>query len=170
MSISFNAIEVFEIAERIERNSVNFYRKAAEAISDENLSAILLSLSEFEKEHEESYANMRKQISAKEWDTITFDPENEMALYLQKIADSHIFNPQKDPVEQLKDKGTIRDILNYAIESEKNSIIFYIGLKQYVPAISSKNKADEIIDEEMNHITELNLRLSALKYIERMSI
>ncbi len=170
MSISFNAIEVFEIAERIERNSVNFYRKAAEALSDENLCSILLSLAEFEKEHEESYANMRKQISAKEWDLITFDPENEMALYLRKIADSRIFDPKKDPAEQLKDKGTIEDILNYAIESEKNSIIFYLGLKNYVPATAGKNKVDEIINEEMNHITELNLRLSALKYIERISI
>ena len=170
MSISFNAIEVFEIAERIERNSVNFYRKAAEALSDENLSSILLSLAEFEKEHEESYVNMRKQISAKEWDMITFDPENDMALFLQKIADSHIFDPQKDPVEQLKDKGSIRDILDYAIECEKNSIIFYLGLKQYVPTIAGKDKVDDIINEEMNHITELNLRLSALKYIERISI
>ena len=94
MSISLNAIEVFEIAERMERNSVNFYRKAAEAFTDENLSGILQSLSEFEKEHEKNYANMRKQISAKEWDLITFDPENEMSLYLQKIADSRIFDPQ----------------------------------------------------------------------------
>jgi rubrerythrin len=170
MSISFNAIEVFEIAERIERNSVNFYVKAAEALSDETLSAILLSLAEFEKEHEESYANMRKQISAKEWDLITFDPENEMALYLQRIADSRIFDPKKDPAEQLKDKGTARDILNFAIDSEKDKIIFYLGLKNYIPTISGKNKVDEIIDEEMNHITELNLRLSALKYIERISI
>ena len=170
MSISFNAIEVFEIAERIERNSVNFYRKAAEALSDENLCSILLSLAEFEKEHEESYANMRKQISTKEWDLITFDPENEMALYLRKIADSHIFDPKKDPAEQLKGKGSIKDILNYAIESEKNSIIFYLGLKNYVPATAGKNKVDEIINEEMNHIAELNLRLSALKYIERIPI
>ncbi|MHC4536546.1 MAG: rubrerythrin [Planctomycetota bacterium] len=170
MSISLNAIEVFEIAERIERNSVNFYRKAAEAITDENQSAILLSLAEFEKEHEQSFANMRKQISDKEWDMITFDPENEMSLYLQKIADSRIFDPQKDPVEQLKDKGTIRDILNFAIESEKDSIIFYLGLKNYVPATAGKNKIEEIINEEMSHIAELNLRLSALKYIERISI
>ena len=170
MSISFNAIEVFEIAERMERNSVNFYRKAAEALTDENLCAILLSLSEFEKDHEKNYANMRKDISAREWDDIIFDPENEMALYLQKIADSHVFDPKKDPAEQLKDKGTIEDILNFAIESEKSSIIFYLGLKNYVPATAGKNKVDEIINEEMNHIAELNLRLSALKYIERMSI
>jgi rubrerythrin len=170
VSISLNVIEFFEIAERIERNSVNFYRKASEALTDENLCAILLSLSEFEKEHEKSYANMRKQISARGLDITTFDPENEMTLYLQKIADSHVFDPKKDPVEQLKDKGTIADILNFALESEKSSIIFYLGLKNYVPATAGKNKVDEIINEEMSHIAELNLRLSALKYIERISI
>ena len=98
MSISLNALEVFEIAERIERNSVNFYRKAAEAFSDESLSELLLNLSEFEKGHVKRYENMRKQISDKEWDIITFDLENETALYLQKIADSQVFNPQKDPL------------------------------------------------------------------------
>ena len=170
MSISLNAIEIFEIAERIERNSVNFYLKAAEALSDEKLSEVLLSLAEFEKEHEKKYADMRKQISTKEWDITAFDPENEMTLYLQKIADSRIFDPEKDPSEQLKDKASMGDILNFAIQSEKDKIIFYLGLKNYVPAISGKNKVDEIIDEEMNHIAELNLRLSALKYIEKISI
>jgi len=150
MSISFNAIEVFEIAERIERNSVKFYRRAAEILSNQDLSEILLSLAEFEKEHEETFANMRKQISNKEWDLITFDPENEMTLYLRTIADSHIFDLKKDPGEQLKDKETAEDILRYAIEAEKNSIIFYLGLKNFVPAKAGKDKVDEIIKEEMD--------------------
>lgn len=170
MSISFNALEVFEIAERIERNSANFYLKAAEGVSDENLRGVLLSLAEFEKEHERCYINMRKQISTREWNLTTFDPENQMSLYLRKIADSNVFIPQKDPAEQLKNKGTARDIINYAIGAEKDSIIFYLGLKNYIPSTKGKNKVDEIINEEMNHITELNLRLSALKYIERIPL
>ncbi len=170
MNISFNAIEVFEIAERIERNSVKFYLRAAEVISDHDLCQILLSLAEFEKEHEETFANMRKQISNKEWELITFDPENEMTLYLQTIADSHIFGPKKDPSEQLKDKETADDILKYAIEAEKNSIIFYLGLKNFVSAKAGKDKVDEIIKEEMDHIAELNLRLEAWKYLKRISI
>lgn len=170
MSISFNAIEVFEIAERIERNSVKFYHGAAEALSDHDLSEILLSLAEFEKEHEETFANMRKQISNKEWDLITFDPEDEMTLYLRTIADSHIFDLKKDPGEQLKDKETAEDILKYAIEAEKNSIIFYIGLKNFVPAKAGKDKVDEIIQEEVGHIAELSQRLEAWKYLKRISI
>ena len=170
MSISLNAIEVFEIAERIERNSVKFYRGAAEALSDQDLSEILLSLAEFEKEHEKTFADMRKQISNKEWDIVTFDPEDEMTLYLQTIADSHVFDLKKDPVEQLKDKETAEDILKFAIEAEKDSIIFYLGLKNFVPAKAGKDKVDEIIKEEIGHIAELNKRLEAWKYLKRISI
>jgi rubrerythrin len=169
MSISFNAIEVFEIAERIERNSIKFYRRAAEALSDQDLSQMLLSLAEFEKEHQDTFADMRKQISHKELDLITFDPENEMTLYLRTIADSHIFDLKKDPGEQLKDKETAEDILNYAIEAEKNSIIFYLGLKNFVPAKAGKDKVDEIIEEEMGHIVVLNQKLEAWKYLQKVS-
>ncbi|MFZ2146605.1 MAG: hypothetical protein WAV28_05235, partial [Sedimentisphaerales bacterium] len=68
-----------------------------------------------------------------------------------------------------KDKETAEDILNYAIEAEKNSIIFYTGLKNFVSAKAGKDKVDEIIQEEMDHIAELNLRLSASKYLKRIS-
>jgi rubrerythrin len=170
MSISFNAIEVFEIAERIERNSVKFYSGAAEGLSDQDLCQTLLSLAEFEKEHEETFANMRKQISNKEWDLITFDPENEMTLYLQAISNGHIFDLKKDPGEQLKDKETAEDILKFAIEAEKDSIIFYLGLKNFVPAGAGKDKVDEIIQEEVGHIAELSQRLEAWKYLKRISI
>jgi len=163
MSISFNAIEVFEIAERIERNGVKFFRRAAEVLSDHDLSQILLSLAEMEAEHEETFANMRKQISNKERELITFEPENEMTLYLQAIANGHIFDLKKDPSEQLTGKETAEDILKLAIEAEKDSIVLYIGLKNFVPAKAGKDKVEEIIEEEMGHIVVLNQRLTALK-------
>jgi len=163
MSISFNAIEIFEIAERIERNGVKFFRRAAEVLSDQDVRQTLLSLAEMEAEHEETFANMRKQISHKERELITFEPENEMTLYLQAIANGHVFDLKKDPSEQLTGKETAEDILKLAIEAEKDSIVLYIGLKNFVPAKAGKDKVDEIIEEEMGHIVVLNQRLTALK-------
>ncbi|MFH1881811.1 MAG: rubrerythrin, partial [Planctomycetota bacterium] len=116
-----------------------------------------------EAEHEETFANMRKQISHKERELITFDPENEMTLYLQAIANGHIFDLKKDPSEQLTGKETIDDILKLAIEAEKDSIVFYLGLKNFVPAKVGKDKVEEIITEEMGHIATLSQKLGALK-------
>lgn len=169
MSVTFNALEIFEIAERIERNGVKFYCKAAEGLSDEDIRQTLLSLAEMEAEHEETFANIRKQISHKERELITFDPKNEMTLYLQAIANGHVFDLKKDPSEQLTGKETVEDILKLAIEAEKDSIVFYLGLKNFVPAKAGKDKVDEIIKEEMDHIAELNLRLEAWKYLKSVS-
>lgn len=170
MSVTFNAIEIFEIAERIERNGVKFYCKAAEGLSDEDIRQTLLSLAEMEAEHEETFANMRKQISHKERELITFEPENEMTLYLQAIANGHIFDLKKDPSEQLTCKETVEDILKLAIDAERDSIVFYVGLKNFVPAKAGQDKVEEIIEEEMGHIVVLNQKLEAWKYLKRISI
>jgi len=163
MSITFNVLEIFEVAERIERNGVQFYRRAAEGLDDEDLRQTLLDLADMEEEHEETFANMRKQISYKERELITFDPENEMTLYLKAIANGHVFDLETDPSEQLTGKETVEDIIKLAIEAEKDSIVFYIGLKNFVPAKTGKDKVEEIIKEEMDHIVVLIQKLATLK-------
>ena len=163
MSITFNAFEIFEMAEQIERNGVKFYRKAAQGISDQEASRMLMDLADMEVEHEKTFADMRKQLSEREREPITFDPDNEVALYLQAMADGHVFDLKKDPSKQLRGKETVEDILKMAIEAEKNSIVFYLGLKDFVPSKASKDKVEEIIKEEMSHIAVLNRKLPALK-------
>jgi rubrerythrin len=163
MSITFNAFEIFEMAEQIERNGVKFYRKAADGISDEDTRQALLDLADMEAEHEETFANMRKQISYKERELITFDPENEIALYLQAIANGHVFDLEKDLSQQLTGKETAADILKMAIEAEKDSIVFYVGLKDFVPVKASKDKVEDIIKEELGHVAELSEKLTALE-------
>jgi rubrerythrin len=163
VSITFNAFEIFEMAEQIERNGVKFYRKAAEGTPDQDIRQTLLELADMEAEHEETFANMRKQISYKERELITFDPENETALYLQAMASGHVFDLKKDPSQQLTGKESAEDILKTAIEAEKDSIVFYLGLKDFVPAETGKDKVEEIIKEEQSHITVLSQKLAALK-------
>ena len=163
MGITFNAFEIFEMAEQIERNGVKFYRKAAEGTPDQDIRQTLLELADMEAEHEETFANMRKQISYKERELITFDPENEMALYLQAMASGHVFDLKKDPSQQLTGKETVEDILKMAIEAEKDSIVFYLGLKDFVPIKAGRDKVEEIIKEEQSHITLLSQKLAALK-------
>ena len=163
MSITFNAFEIFEMAEQIERNGVKFYREAAQGIADQDIRQMLLDLADMEADHEETFADMRKQISYKERELITFDPENEIALYLQAIANGHVFDLKKDPSQQLTGKETVEDILKMAIGVEKDSIVFYVGLKDFVPVRAGKDKVEDIIKEEESHIAELSQKLAALK-------
>ena len=163
MSITFNAFEIFEMAEHIERNGVKFYRKAAQGISDGKLKKILLTLVDMEVKHETTFAAMRKELSDESKELRVFDPDNEMALYLQAMAGGHVFNLKKDPSKQLSGSETEEDILRLAISAEKDSIIFYLGLKDFVPARAGKDKVEAIIREEMTHIAILNRELPVLK-------
>ncbi|GAJ21204.1 unnamed protein product, partial [marine sediment metagenome] len=73
------------------------------------------------------------------------------------------FDLKKDPSEQLTGTETVEDILKFAIEAEKDSIVFYLGLKDFVPVKAGKHKVEAIIKEEMGHIAVLNRGLPALK-------
>ena len=46
-----------------------------------------------------------------------------------------------------------------AIDLEKESIVFYQGMKEFVPESLGKNKINDIIKEEMKHIRILSNKL-----------
>ena len=58
---------------------------------------------------------------------------------------------------------TTKEILEIALNSEKESVVFYFGLKSFVPARAGRNKVEAIILEELSHITTLLNKLKSLK-------
>jgi len=153
MSIDFNADEVFEIAEQIERNGAKFYRTAAENVTDADKRKILINLAEMEDEHEQTFKTMRSELSQDEKVVTTFDPEGESERYLRALADTRVF------YEKEIDTTSFEEILKAAIAAEKESIVFYLGMKVVVPAHLGKEKLDGIIKEEMGHISLLSKEL-----------
>ncbi|UCB59413.1 MAG: ferritin family protein [Thermoplasmatales archaeon] len=156
MSIDFNADEVFEIAEQIERNGAKFYRSSAKNITDEKNKKLLLDLAKMEDEHEIIFKNLRNKLSQDEKVETTFDPNGEAEAYLRSLADTRIF------YEKDIDTSNFKEILKSAITAEKDSIVFYIGMKDVVPSHLGKDKLDDIIKEEMSHIRLLSKKLLEL--------
>lgn len=161
MGVTFNADEVFEMAEQIERNGAKFYRAAAEKVP--TVRQVLIELAVMEDEHEKTFADMRAQLSGREDESMVFDPEGQVQMYLRVIADGEVFNVKAEPAEQFKGKETAEGILEIAIDMEKESIAFYAGLKECVPPKAGRDKIEAIIREEFGHIATLNEKLSALK-------
>lgn len=154
--ITFNADEVFEMAEQIERNGAKYYRKAAEWAEGDNRD-LLLRLATMEDDHEKTFATMRGELSDREKRPFTPDPDNEGALYLQAMADGKVFDA--DPSQALSSSQAMKDILNTAIGLEKDSVIFYESMRQVVPPAAGKERLDAIIKEEIGHIVDLTNQL-----------
>lgn len=156
MALDFNADEIFEMAEQIERNGAIFYRNASEHVSGDE-KEFLLELAKMEDDHEVTFSALRKELSGKEATSTTFDPDEEAPQYLKALADSRVF------FEKEINPTTMTDIMKAAIAAEKDSIVFYLGMKDLVPAKQGKDKIDTIIKEEMSHIRLLSNKLISLK-------
>ena len=161
MGMPFNADEVFEMAEQIERNGARFYRSAAEKFPEVN--QLLLELAAMEDNHEKTFAAMRAELSGTESDPLVFDPDDQAQVYLQAMANEHIFNIKSDPVNQLGNLDTPDEVLKTAMGLERDSIAFYTGLKESVSRRAGKDKIDAIIREEINHIAILSQKMEVLK-------
>lgn len=156
MAYDFNADEVFEMALQIERNGALFYRKAAGDVTDAGARKLLLGLAEMEDDHERIFADLRASLTVREKAATVFDPEDQAAQYLKALADTRVF------YEKPIDTTSMEEILKAAISAEKDSILFYLGMKDMVADNLGKNKLDMIIREEMGHISLLSGELLSL--------
>jgi rubrerythrin len=162
MAITFNIDEVFEMAEQIERNGAKFYREAAGKVSDKAMQKMFVDLAAMEDGHLRIFQEMRKQLGPEEKKPMTFDPDNEAALYLQTMADGRGTEGRKDLATKLTGKETVREVFEIAVNAEKNSVVFYTGLKVLVSTEAGRGKIDAIITEELGHLAALKLQLAKL--------
>lgn len=167
MSFEFNADEILEMAEHIERNGARFYRKAAELVEDSAIRKLLEDLAVWEVGHERIFATMRADLADQEREPRVFDPERETSMYLRAMADGHVFDARVDPVDTLTGKESAEDILRMAVGQEKDSIVFYTGLKEMISQTTGKERIEAIIKEEMGHIGFLNREIAALRSKDR---
>jgi rubrerythrin len=100
---------------------------------------------------------MKTALSAADKKAMTFDPNNESGLYLASLANTKVF------FEKDIDTSALEGIFKAALAAEKDSIAFYLGMKDLVPAGSSREKIEEIVREEMRHVRILGERLAVLK-------
>lgn len=155
MKNQINADTIFKMAVQIEENGALFYREAAAKLDDLGHKEFLNKLAAMEDVHAETFKTLEQEMVDASQEAVAFEPHSEEALYLKALADSQVFFGKKIPQPDFK------DILESALQAERDSIAFYTGLKEIVPKESDQLKVQAIIKEEMRHITVLTAKLSA---------
>lgn len=164
MPITFNADEIFEMAEEIERTASKLYSEAADHAADEDTKHMFTALASMESRHWDTFAKMREELTDSEKAQNVFDPENEASLYLQAMADAHGSEGKLSPTQELTGRESMREILEIAINAEKDSIIFYTGIKGFISAKAGKDRITAIIAEEVDHLAQLKQKLAAMRW------
>lgn len=162
MTREYNADEVYEIGEQIERDGRRFYLKAAEQVEEAEVKELLTELADMEKDHEKLFHDMRVEMQQAGGPQIQFDPDQDAPRYLQATAETHVFNVHKDLAQSLTGNESAEEILRIAIGFEKDTVVFFLGMKDLVPGDLGEEKIDWLVKQEMSHITTLTQQLRSL--------
>jgi rubrerythrin len=159
---TYNADEVFEMAEQVERDGRSFYLRAADQTENPDVKSLLKDLAEMEKDHEKLFHNMRAEMQESGGAQVVYDPDQQAPLYLQSAAETHVFNVHQDIAQVLKGTESVEEVLRIAIGFEKDTVVFFLGLKDLVPEELGDDRIEGLIEEEMSHITTLTGQLRSL--------
>jgi rubrerythrin len=163
VSFNYNIAEVFDIGIEIEKNGRDFYTTAAETAENEDLKTFFSELSNWENAHISIFsqfkANLPKELTE---ESPFYDAENEKAKYLKAAADTHVFNKTLDIPAIVKGCKTVTDILNLAIQFEKDSVVLFNTMTWFVPENLGRENIKKLIDEELMHIAYLQEKITLI--------
>lgn len=162
MAITFNADEIYNIAEQIERNGQKFYSDSALRVKESIAKQVLQDLAGMEVAHLKMFKALHAALSEQARAEITWDPEGQAGAYLKAAADSHVFRTNADPSSLLKNNTDAREILELALRFEKDSVIYFLGVAEVVPEHLGKSDVLGLAKQEQNHIALIQNVLSKL--------
>jgi rubrerythrin len=155
----FNAYDVLQFAIRVEENGEIFYREAARMIGDQGAKAIFARLAIEEIGHKKILEDMQGDLG-------DFRPaesyEGEYLAYLQGYIDGRVIFKGRvtgsgGDSKDMTIAGVLdtRSALDFAIQREVDSIVYYQEVKAFVPEKHHK-VVDGIVDEERRHFALLS--------------
>jgi len=148
----FAGSEIVEIGIQIEKNGRDFYATLAEQSQSIKAKEIFKFLAGEEERHIKVFQGILEKTEKYEPQGLDAD---EYFAYMNALASEYVFT-QEDKGEQIA--KTIKNDLeavNIGIGFEKDSIVFYEGMKKVVPEYDLKF-LDELIAQEQSHLRKLS--------------
>jgi rubrerythrin len=147
----FSGSEIMEIGVQIEKNGRDFYSTLAIQSKDPKTRDIFKFLAGEEEKHITVFQRILSSIAKYE------PPEaypGEYFAYMSALAAESIFT-KKDKGKEIAGKiKNDKEAIDIGIGAEKDSIIFYEGMKKAVPEYDQK-VIDEVIAQEEGHLKQL---------------
>ena len=141
----FNIWEIIEFAIRIEENGEKVYRDASTKVSDPSLVSMLHWLAEEEAQHVKWFSDLKGHVDEASVDSET--REFGRSLLLGIVGDQTFSLVEQD----LCGIDDVKDLLEIALEFEKDTVVFYEMMAAFVHEEVALAKLNQIIREENRH-------------------
>mgnify|MGYP003471857707 FL=1 len=141
--------EIVNFAIERETESYALYKELSEKVVQDEAKNLFSVLMQEEQAHKTYYSTFLSTIEAKQSPGVSEDEE--YAAYMRTLIDSR--RTVKEPTIDL---NNLTEVLDFAIAREKDAVLFYVGLENFVPD-KDKSTVKTIIKEEGNHIVKLTI-------------
>jgi rubrerythrin len=159
--VHFSSKEILEMAVRIEENGLGYYKAASASAENKEIKSLFDYLIIEEVKHVELFEALKDAIN-EAVPTDYNDPFlEEESKYLNALADSSIFMKGDEGAKKAKEITNDDDALDFAIQIEKDSILFYLELINMVRD-EDRQVVKDILSEERKHIAKLTEMKAAL--------
>lgn len=153
--VRFTLQDLFEIALNMEKNGELFYRRVAEKCSRGDLRKLLHTLADMEVAHRELFSRMQKSVPAHLHELVFEIKDPGEYLYFQNLLQTKTMPmPRIDSL--IEANPPEEDLIRYALDREKDSVIFYHTMKEFISPSEGAQQIDGIIREEVKHVQILS--------------
>lgn len=145
----FSISEIIDLAIQIETNGEDTYRKGASQTLDPSIATLLSWLADQEKEHIEWFRNLKIRVDA---GPVTAQLDDAAREILRSVLGDQTFSLADAEVSK---QDNILSLLKVSLEFEKDTIVFYEMIMEFVEDKETKGHLGAIIREEENHVKAL---------------
>ena len=149
MGTLFRIGELLDFAVEREEESYKLYKQLADTIEKDELKELFTQLMHEEMTHKDTYRGMLSAVGGERTPGVAED--DEYGLYLKTLIEQQSNLSAAPPVTA----NNVAEVLDYSVGREKDSVLFYVGLKEFVPK-KNRSTVEEIIKEEGRHIVKIS--------------
>jgi len=148
----FAGSEIVELGIQIEKNGRDFYNALVKLSKNQRAKETFKYLAGEEEKHIAVFRKILDSVHKYE------PPESypgEYFAYMNALASEYVFTQEHKGDETAKRTKSDKEAINLGIGFEKDSILFYEGMKKVVPPYDHKI-VDELIIQEQDHLRQLS--------------
>jgi len=148
----FAGREIVEISVQIEKNGMDYYNALIKKTKNMKAKEVFKYLAGEEEKHIIIFKNILDALEKYEPQEVVTD---EYFAYMNALASEHVFTIKNKGLDMAGKTKSDKEAIRLGIGFEKDSIIFYEGMKNVVPE-RDKKTVDAVIEQEKTHLRKLS--------------
>jgi rubrerythrin len=157
----FNEIEAVRIAQDMEKNGLAFYQRAAAKTANPAVREVFQQLIADEKEHLKTFEELHAALEARRTAGQAFEDDAELGAYIGQLLGTQVFCEKCAATGLLNKAEDDCSALAVSLQAERDAIVFYQEMLNFVDSKEAKEAFDWILKEERRHLVTIGQRGAA---------